>query len=109
MSDQVSPDITSDDKLWTALAYIFTPLVPIILLLMEDKKDRPFIKAHSMQALVFGVIFYILVSVLSVVIIGLCLIPIGWGLQIYWAIKAYNGEFVNIPVITDFVKNQGWA
>jgi uncharacterized membrane protein len=112
MSDQVTPeitDITSDDKLWTALAYIFTPLVPIILLLMEDKKDRPFIKAHAMQALVFGVIFYILVSVLSVVIIGLCLIPIGWGLQIYWAVKAYNGELVNIPVITDFVKNQGWA
>jgi uncharacterized membrane protein len=112
MSDQVTPDITditSDDKLWTALAYIFTPLVPIILLLMEDKKDRPFIKAHSMQALIFGVVFYILVSVLSVVIVGLCLIPIGWGLQIYWAIKAYNGELVNIPVITDFVKNQGWA
>ena len=112
MSDQVTPDIndiTSDDKLWTALAYIFTPQVPIILLLMEDKKDRPFIKAHSMQALIFGVVFYILVSVLSVVIVGLCLIPVGWGLQIYWAIKAYNGELVNIPVITDFVKNQGWA
>ena len=109
MTDQISPDITSDDKLWTALAYIFTPVVPIILLLMDDKKDRPFIKAHSMQALVFGVVFYILVSVLSVVIVGLCLIPVGWAFQIFWAVKAYNGEFVQIPVITDFVKNQGWA
>jgi len=29
--------------------------------------------------------------------------------QIIWGIKAYNGEYVNIPVITDFVKKQGWA
>jgi uncharacterized membrane protein len=109
MTDQVPPDVTSDDKLWALLAYIFTPLIPIILMLMEDKKDRPFIKAHNMQALVFGVVFYIIVSVLSVVIIGLCLIPVGLGLQIWWGIKAYNGEYVTIPVITDFVKNQGWA
>jgi uncharacterized membrane protein len=109
MTDQVSPEVTSDDKLWALLAYIFTPLIPIVLLLMDDKKDRPFIKAHNMQALVFGVIFYILVSVLSVVLIGLCLLPIGIGFQIYWGVKAYGGEYVTIPVITDFVKNQGWA
>ena len=33
-------EITSDDKLWALLAYIFSPLVPIIILLMEDKKSR---------------------------------------------------------------------
>ena len=55
-------DVTSDDKLWAALAYVFTPIVPIILLLLEDKKDRPFIRAHNMQALLWGIIFYILVS-----------------------------------------------
>src|SRR5688572_13420930 len=49
-------DVTSDDKLWALLAYIFSPLVPIIILLMEDKKNRPFIRAHNMQALVVGVI-----------------------------------------------------
>jgi hypothetical protein len=27
-------EVTSDDKLWSALTYIFTPLVPIIILLM---------------------------------------------------------------------------
>ena len=75
MTDQ--SQITSDDKLWAALAYVFTPLVPIIVLLLEDKKGRPFIRAHNMQALLWGVIFYIVVAITSVFLIGLCLWPLG--------------------------------
>ena len=33
-------DVTSDDKLWGALSYVFAPIVGIIVLLMEDKKAR---------------------------------------------------------------------
>lgn len=109
MMDQPTYEVTQDDKLWAALAYVFTPIISIILLLLEEKKDRPFIKAHNVQALVFGVVYYLIVSILSFVVIGLCLIPIGIILQLYWAYKAFSGELVNIPVITDFVKNQGWA
>jgi hypothetical protein len=29
--------------------------------------------------------------------------------MIYWGIQAYQGNYVTIPVITDFVKKQGWA
>lgn len=105
----MSADATSDDKLWALLAYIFTPLVPIILLLMQDKKDRPFIKAHNAQALAWGVVFYVIVTITSFFLIGLCIWPLGLILQIYWGIQAYNGKYVNIPVVTDFVKNQGWA
>ena len=107
--DQMSTDVSSDDKLWAALAYLFSPLVPIIILLMEDKKNRPFIKGHSMQSLVFGVVFWGITSILSLGLIGLCLVPIGFVIEVYWAYKAYQGETINIPVITDFVKNQGWA
>ena len=107
--DQMSTDVSSDDKLWAALAYLFSPLVPIIIMLMEDKKNRPFIKAHSMQSLVFGVVFWGITSILSFALIGLCLVPIGFVIEVYWAYKAYQGETINIPVITDFVKNQGWA
>ncbi len=102
-------DVTQDDKLWAALAWVFTPLVPIIILLMQDKKDRPFIKAHNMQALVWGVVFYVLVAITSMFLIGLCLWPIGFILQLYWAYQAYQGKLVVIPVLTDFVKNQGWG
>ena len=39
--------ITDDDKLWSLLSYIFSPLVGIIVLLLEDKKDRPFVKYNA--------------------------------------------------------------
>ena len=107
--EQMNPDATSDDKLWAALSYIFSPIVPIILLLLEDKKDRPFIKSHSMQALVFGVVFWGITSILSIGFVGLCLVPVGWLLELYWGYQAYQGQSINIPIITDFVKNQGWA
>ena len=63
-------DVTDDDKLWALLSWIFAPLIPIIVLLLEDKKNRPFIKYNAMQALIFSVIGYIVASVLSAVIIG---------------------------------------
>jgi uncharacterized membrane protein len=103
------PDATPDDKLWALLAYILAPIVPIIVLLMEDKKSRPFIRAHNVQALVWSIIFYIIVAVTSPFLIGLCLWPLGFILEIYWGIQAYQGKTVTIPFLTDFVKNQGWA
>jgi len=105
----VDPNITSEDKTWALLSYIFTPIVPIILLLIEDKKDRPFLKAHYPQALAWGVIVYVLSAVLSFVFVGLCIGAAGLVMSIIWGIKAYNGEYVQIPVITDFIKQQGWA
>jgi uncharacterized membrane protein len=110
MSEQpMNPEITSDDKLWALLAYIFTPIVPIILLLMEDKKNRPFIRAHNAQALAWGVVLWVISGVLSFIVVGACTAIVGVILNIYWGIKAYKGEYINIPVLTNFVKNQGWA
>jgi len=104
-------DVTSDDKLWALLAYVFTPLVPIIILLMQDKKDRPFIRAHNIQALVWGIFNLVGGTILSSLLFfcfGLPSILI-WAVGVYWGIQAYNGKYVEIPVITNFVKNQGWA
>lgn len=96
-----SSEVTSDDKLWALLAYIFSPLVPIILMLMEDKKNRPFIKAHNAQALILGII--------AVFTSGFCIGILVWFYMIYLGFQAYQGKIVQVPVITDFVKNQGWA
>jgi uncharacterized membrane protein len=102
-------ETNSNDRLLVALGYIFTPIVPIIIMLMADKKEVPFIKAHNAQTLAIGVIQVILwvLSPLGCVtgIIALVL----WLVQLYWAYQAYQGQDVNIPLITDFVKNQGWA
>ena len=102
-------DVTIDDKLWSLLAYILTPIVPIIILLMEDKKNRPFIRAHNMQALVVGVVNVVIGLFLSWTVVLACVPLLIWVACIYWGIQAYNGKMVEIPVITNLVKNQGWA
>ena len=102
-------DVTSDDKLWSLLSYIFAPLVGLILLLMEDKKSRPFIKYHAVCSLVLGVVAIVFYVVLGWIIVGLCVGGLVWAYGIYVGIKAYNGEMVNIPLVTDFVHKQGWA
>jgi len=111
MTEQSAPTIesTSDDRLWALLAYILTPIIPIVILLLEDKKDRPFLKAHYMQALVLGVVALVVNILLSFIIIGICTSIATLVLVIYYGIKAYKGEVFDIPVITNFVKNQGWA
>ncbi len=110
MSEQFpASEISSDDRLWALLSYILSPIVPIIILLMEDKKNRPFLKAHYVQALVWGVLGVVVNGLLSLIIVG-CFTSVAYlVITIIWAIKANKGEYVTIPVITNFVKNQGWA
>lgn len=98
MSQAPMSDITSDDKLWAALAYVFSPIVPIILMLMADKKDRPFIKAHNAQALVLGIV--------TVVTSTFCVGILVWFYALYCGYQAYQGQLVEIPLISNLVKNQ---
>ena len=99
---------TSDDRLWVLLGYIFTPIIPIVVLLMQDKKDRPFIKAHNMQALILGVVEWVINVALSFVVIGCITSVITIIVNIYLGIKANRGETFDIPVISNFVRQQGW-
>ena len=98
----VSSDISSDDKLWAMLGYII-PLIAIVVLFMEDKKNRPYIKFNAVQSLVATVILTILSTVTC-----------GFGgvlflIMLWWAYQAYQGQDVKIPMISDFIRNQGWA
>jgi uncharacterized membrane protein len=112
MNQQFAPnDVTSDDRLWGLLAYLVSPLVPVLILLLEDKKNRPFLKAHNMQALLLGIVEYILVGILSAVSFGIlgCIIWIAvLVINIMYGMKANKGEVFEIPVITNFVRQQGW-
>lgn len=94
-------EITQDDKLWSLLSYIFCPLIGIIMLLIEDKKNRPFIKYNAWVSIWLGIIV--------VITSGFCVGVIAWIYAIYLGIKSYQGEKVEVPVISDFVRNQGWA
>lgn len=108
MSDM---ELTSDDKLWAMLAYmpVVGWIIAIVALLMEDKKSRPFIKFHSIQALILGLINGVVSGALSVVLVGICT---GIALAIYMiyiGYQAYQGISTPVPVISDFIKKQGWA
>jgi uncharacterized protein len=115
----LNSEITSDDKLWAALGYpIF--VVALIMLLVEGKKDRPFIKFHAVQALALNVAFWvveivlgILSAVLAKVTFGLggllsCLSPVLWLLLLWPAILAFQGKYFDIPVLTKFLRDQHW-
>lgn len=111
MSQAPMSDLTSDDKLWALLAYLpFVGwIIAIVALLMEDKKSRPFIKFHSIQALILAVINGIVAGILSTVIIGICTGLAGMAYMLYIGYKAYQGETVTVPFLTDFIRQQGWA
>jgi len=114
MSDE---EIKNEDKLIALLSYIF--LIPSLIFLFTDKKNIRFCRYHGWQSLFFGLAIIILnfalgiISVLPVIgwIIGMLLYPVMGLLGLAWlvmaiifGIKAYNGEYVVIPFITDFAK-----
>jgi uncharacterized membrane protein len=110
MNQQFSPnDVTSDDRLWGLLAYVLTPLVPVIILLMEDKKNRPFLKAHTVQALILGAVEVVISAVLSPVFFIGCFVGVAaFIINVLYGLKANKGEVFDIPVISNIVRQQGW-
>ena len=102
-------EITDDDKLWSLLSWI-TGIIAIVVLLMDDKKERPFIKYNAVMALVVVVAISVLVAILSVITCGVgAILSIAYIYPIYLGIMAYQGKWVEVPIVTDFVENQGWA
>jgi len=99
-----SGEISDDDRLWAALAWIpispLWPIIAIVMLVIDDKKDRPYIRYHAILALATGVVGI----VLSVFCVGILILLA----MFYFAFKAYQGEKVRIPVLTDFAEGQGW-
>lgn len=108
MSDFTPPEITSDDRLWAALGYPI-PIIPIVILLMEDKKNRPFLRFHAVQSLALNVALYVVGIILSFTGILACIAPLLWLITFWPAYDSYKGNYTQLPVITDFIKNQGWA
>ena len=115
-------EITENDKLMAALSYIIVAIVPMIILLSENLKDRPYQRYHAITSLALTVVYIIYEAVISLFycgatvitagILGLCLwivffVPLIPSL--YYAYLAYQGQYFDIPVLTDFIKNQGWV
>jgi uncharacterized membrane protein len=106
----MNSSITSDDKLWAALGYPIG-IIALIMLFVEGKKDRPFIKFHAVQSLALNVVAWILSIILSVVTLGIGAVcfPIVILLFIWPAVLAYQGKYFEIPVVTKFIRDQHWV
>ena len=91
---------THEDRLWAALDYLFTPIVPVIVLLVADKRQRPFLRSHNGQALAIGVIQLGLL-VLSYLVGCLTTVPMGLlaVIQIVCAVQAYQGKEFALPLV----------
>ncbi len=110
-------EITDQDKLWAALSYIFAPLIGIIVLLMEENKNRPFQKYHAVQSIALAIVLWVLIVILSVVLVavtffvgglGGCCPVLLWVLPLYYAYQSYQGVWIEVPWLTEFLKGQGW-
>jgi uncharacterized membrane protein len=98
----------SNEKLLSALTYPI-PLVGIVILVSDTMKNNPVMKKHAVQSLALGVVLAVICTILGLIPIVGCITPILWlGVTIYYAMQAYNGKDVVIPVITDFCKKQNW-
>jgi uncharacterized membrane protein len=104
----VNPEVSSDDRLWVVLCFLFTPLVPLVTLFMDTKKDRPFIKYHTIPTLILGIVEGVIIALLSWIPVVQCIVPFIYIINIIYAIKANKGLYVDIPVITKFAQGQGW-
>jgi uncharacterized membrane protein len=100
-----------NDKLISAISYIFTPIVPIIILLTTLKNSR-FNKVHAYQGLVFfgaafayyivyGCAFFIVTQVAS--LLG-CILWVGYlvpfVLALYMGFRVYTNSQVEFPYLT---------
>lgn len=128
---EIDPNADSDDRLIAMLCYasqILIPgIMPILVLLSESSRDRPFQRYHAVQSLALMVVFVLIALAVSVGTFILSWIPIiGWlvGLAVlclspiavlmayialvYYGYQAYQGKRFAIPGLTTFLKDQGW-
>lgn len=117
---------TSDDRLmsmlaWLTMAILQLPIVSIIQLVSTGTKDRAFQRHHAIMSLMFyvvGIAYEIVAAILFVILSTLTLgcgaaclwiiflVPQAFAL--YFALQAYNGKLIELPVLSNFARQQGW-
>ncbi len=87
-----------------ALGYVIW-IVALIAILIEPYKNEKWVKSHAVQALALNLAIYA-VSAVTMPLMGLggIVALVGFVYTIVLAIKAYNGESLEVPVIYGFVK-----
>ena len=131
MSDPVinptEPFVTpqsDNDKLLAGLSWVSQIVVPAvmpaILLFTDESKRSPFIKNHAVQSLglmVAAVVYEILAAIVYAIASAVvpCLSCVLWVLfllplvpLVYYGIKAFQGQEVEIPYLSKFLRDNHW-
>ncbi|RJR27132.1 hypothetical protein C4561_03135 [candidate division WWE3 bacterium] len=94
-----------------ALSYLVPPITGVVFFLME--KDNKYVKFHSFQSILFGVMGYALWKIsqsLFIIYIGYIVEPvISIGTFLLWLFliwKAYNNEEYELPYLGKIAKDQ---
>ncbi|MDW8394703.1 MAG: hypothetical protein RMM31_00500 [Anaerolineae bacterium] len=101
---------TSDNhRLLAALCYPLSPILGVILLLIESTKGDPFVKPHAVQSIALGVVLLIVGTVSTFIpFLGCVVLLLAIAVTIYYAVQTYQLKAFEIPVVTNFCKQQGW-
>lgn len=92
-----------DANLAGALSYVLGAITGLIFVLLE--KQSRFVRFHALQAIVFGVAWFVLSFI---PLLGLLVTLVGVILWILLMVKAYRGEYFKLPFAGDIAeKNAG--
>ncbi len=122
--------VTSNDRLWAALAYFPNLIIlPVLILVMEENKKREFQRYHAIQALgllaaivVYAILINLLqcglnyaLSTIGAGLVSTALSCVFWVLglvplavSLYFAYQAYAGKMFEVPYLTQFMRQQKW-
>ena len=110
--------VNDTSKLLAALGYPIW-IVALIAILIDPYKDEKFVKFHGIQALAMAVGWIVVGIVGTIVAFIVAFIPyVGWIVSlllplvylayfiylVYLAVQAYNGRYVEVPLIYGIVK-----
>lgn len=110
--------IKKDSPILAALAYPLSLIIALLIYLIE--KEDKFVRFHALQALIFDLAYsvaytaiFVVVWVFAVATMGigaLCVLPLIlvvfliFALKLWWAYRAYKGEYFKLPVIGDIAE-----
>lgn len=100
-----------------ALIALGYPLWPLALIGLFDRKQSRSLRKHAYQALGFNVgmaaLYGILTLLMSIPLLGISaglllafILPVFVVLSVYYGIKAWHGDDVHVPIISDWLDDR---
>ncbi len=120
-SETTDGGANSNDRILAALGYIFW-FVALIVLILDETKQKPLLRDHSIQALGFHLVSLVYSFFAAIVFICGTVVTLGIGAIVLWVVFlppfvlsllfawfAYDktDALFEIPLLTDFLRDQG--